>query len=128
MSLTHIRGVVNMQSTPVTLIDHENSNAQVTAQPYSMVPCSFNVPWCNNLEDFEWNHYMTLIYGGNTIAMWQQGNYVPFSWNNQFAQPGSQEYGQIAGGYNGPSYNASSDADVILVIDNRPWAILYRLG
>lgn len=127
MSLTHIRGVVNMQSTPVTLFDREN-NTTVTCQPFTTAACSLNVPWCNNQTDFEWNHFMTLQYGGNTIAIWQEGNAVPFSWNNKFAYPGDPAYGQIAGGYNGPSYDARYNADVILVIDNRPWAILYRLG
>jgi hypothetical protein len=127
MSLTGIRGVVNMQSTPVTLYDQEGSR-QVTAAPYSFGQCHWNVPWCNNAEDFENNHYMTLQYAGNTIAIWQQGNSVPFSWNNQFAQPGDSNYGLIAGVYEGASYDAATDADVVLVIDNRPWAILYRLG
>ena len=127
MSLTHIRGVVNMQPNAVTLYDHENGQ-QVTAQPYSEAPCYLNIPWCNNLEDFEGNHSMTLQYAGNTIAIWQQGNQVPYSGNNQFAQPGNPNYGLLEGAYNGPAYNASSDADVILVIDNRPWVIVYRLG
>jgi len=125
LNVTVVRMVVSMKNNSVKLQSFE-SGAEPTADPYSTVACNVNIPWCDNVAQFA-EHHLTLSLGPNfpPIAIWQSGNYVFWSANNQW--PAS---GKLGGDYVGHPYAVNGGRDVVLVVDNRPWpvAILYALS
>ncbi len=95
-NFTNIRMVVSMKNNHVLLTDHENGQ-QCDAPPFSARSHNLTIPWCDNADQFN-PHHMTIDCEGlgNPIAIWQSGNYVYWSANNNF--PAS---GELGGDYQG---------------------------
>jgi hypothetical protein len=155
MPTTYIKGLVNMHSRPVSLTNNEDPGAlSVTAQPNSAASCYMPVPWCTSVFDFNNGKRLTLefdfvhrdmtthhlvtniyqqtigvddsvrfVYRGSPIdGVGFTSDWLPA---DGFNQDGARA---LAADRSGAPFRVFGDAEAVLVVDERMWVVLYRIG
>lgn len=140
---TIVKGVVNMTPAPVVLSNEElPGSPRVTAGPYSVTSCNWNVPWAESQADFALGHRLMLTFvdlrpsmeqpASYTYRIWQRGQFVEFALGTESVFPGASAR-RLAGSRNGQPFfiEGMTDPEVVIVVtyvNEEPWVIMSRIG
>ncbi len=140
---TIVKGVVNMTPAPVVLSNEElPGSPRVTADPYSVASCNWNVPWVESQADFALGHRLVLTFAdlrpsqeqpaSYTYHIWQRGQFVEFVLGIGSDYPGTSAR-RLAGSRNGQPFfiEAMTDPEVVIIVtyvNEAPWVIMSRIG
>lgn len=145
MAITRIKALVNMPCTGVRLENREGAYPVLSVGVYAAVSCrNWAVPWCSSPTDFE-NHrlLLTLTTPASTgsvrtyeYSIWQENfggkDRIRFTSDGRYHRPDDPDPGlrsrTLASGRNGGEYVAAGETEAILVVDERPWVIMYKVG
>lgn len=141
MGLTRLKAIVNMNSFAAELKNWERGDPPVRVDPFSAKSIdNWAIPWCRSQGEFP-GHHLTLLFpvtGGGTrteYQIWQENilgvDAVRFTLNGQYERPDTappRNSRFLASERSGGIYNITGDTEAILVIDERSWVILYKIG
>lgn len=130
MNLTKIKAIANWSNAEATIINTELNQLFrhiLTFDIYRMT--DWAIPWCRSATEYP-GHHLELTFMNMRYNIWQE-DYVRFTIGNVGYLPpsGPNPSRLLAAGRDGGAYNGNAgDTEAVLVLDERAWVILYRVG
>jgi hypothetical protein len=127
MGVTFIKRLENRSSSPIVLLNKENSTARgsgIVVPPKSRIAADMAIPWAPALGDFA-GHHLEIVVGGVTrYWIWQatnaDGDFIRFSTDGAW-----HDQGEHAHGYAGVATNLFEAAAGLFSSNAEPLAQLF---